>query len=619
MKRRKIQGTYSQSDPRFGFIETPTGEKFFVGYRSRSGALDGDFVEAISETEAMDGKIAEAKVVKILKRTEKPLFGTYRKTPGKTYGFVFLTVPERQNVYVADRDSALAVDLEAVSVVVEGFGPELSGKIIERLGPSDNFNTEREILVRKSGIPLKFDERVLMEAERFSEKDDTAKNRQDLSLETIITIDGSDSKDLDDAISVRKTENGFELGVHIADVAEYVREGSELDREALRRGTSAYLSDRVIPMLPERLSNGLCSLHPGERKLCLSIFIEIDSKGAVTTTRITETKIDSARKCTYEEVQSWKDRDGRHPLPHPEILRLVDDAFELAAIVDARRDAEGRIDFEIPETRIELDPDGEPSGVTLREHKASHKLIETFMVLANEEISRSFTKLGIPFVYRIHEPPSEENRADLRVLFKKYAIDLPHGEFSPKDLREAYSRLKEKPGIPPIEKSLLSRLSKACYSDKPLGHFGLALQYYSHFTSPIRRYPDLQIHRIIKEKLRGEFDAKRKQHYIEILPVRAKRNSESERRAEALEREVEGLETARFMEKEIGKEFDAIVVGASRLAYYVRIANGVEGAVFLGKRSEGSAFPEFGTPMRVKLISVERAYGRIDFEPIQKK
>ncbi len=198
------------------------------------------------------------------------------------------------------------------------------------------------------------------------------------------------------------------------------------------------------------------------------------------------------------------------------------------------------------------------------------------MVLANEEISRSFSKLGIPFVYRIHEPPSEENRADLRILFKKYGIDLPHGDFSPKELREAYSRMKAKPGIPPIEKSLLSLLSKARYSENALGHFGLALQFYSHFTSPIRRYPDLQIHRIIKETLRGKLSAERKRHYVEILPVRAKRNSESERRAEGLEREIEGLETARFMEKEIGKEFDSIVVGASKFAYYVRIPNGVE-------------------------------------------
>ena len=220
---------------------------------------------------------------------------------------------------------------------------------------ADSFNTEREILVRKSGLPLKFDERVLAEANGFTENHDTAKNREDLSAETVITIDGADSKDLDDAISVKKIGGGqFELGVHIADVAEYVRENSELDREALRRGTSAYLSDRVIPMLPERLSNGLCSLHPGSKKLCLSIFIELDGAGKVTKTRIAETKIDSARKCTYDEVQSWHERDGKVPLPHEDILRLVDDAFELAALVDARRDEEGRIDFEIPETKIEI-------------------------------------------------------------------------------------------------------------------------------------------------------------------------------------------------------------------------------------------------------------------------
>lgn len=255
----------------------------------------------------------------------------------------------------------------------------------------------------------------------------------------------------------------------------------------------------------------------------------------------------------------------------------------------------------------------------MRERKASHRLIETFMVLANEEVSRAFHKMGLPFVYRIHEPPSEANRADLRILFKKYGIDLAPGEFSPKELRDAYRALKAKPDVPPIEKSLLSRLSKACYSEKPLGHFGLALKFYSHFTSPIRRYPDLQIHRIIKERVRGEFDKKRAEHYAEILPIRTKQNSDAERRAESLEREVEALEAARFMEKEVGKEFDAVVVGNSRLAYYVRIPNGIEGAVFLGKTGKEPAFPEFGTKMRVKLTSVERAYGRIDFQPVRPK
>ncbi|MDQ1344091.1 MAG: ribonuclease [Patescibacteria group bacterium] len=254
----------------------------------------------------------------------------------------------------------------------------------------------------------------------------------------------------------------------------------------------------------------------------------------------------------------------------------------------------------------------------MRERKASHRLIETFMVLANEEISRTFHRLKIPFVYRVHEPPSETNRADLRILFKKYGIDLAGGEFSSKDLSEAYRKLKAKPNIPPIEKSLLSKLSKACYSEKPLGHFGLALDFYSHFTSPIRRYPDLQIHRIIKERIRGKLDGERLRHYSEILPVRSRRNSETERRAESLEREIESLEAARFMEKEVGKEFDGVVVGNSRYAYYVRIPNGIEGAVFLGKGGKEPEFPEFGTAMRVKLVSVERQYGRIDFVPVKK-
>jgi ribonuclease R len=491
--------------------------------------------------------------------------------------------------------------------------------VLERIGRSGDIRTERELLVRESGIPVAFSEKALLEAERIEELPDGAKNRHDIGRLTVITIDGADAKDLDDAISLERLPDGnSELGVHIADVAEYVREGSELDREAIRRGTSCYLSDRVIPMLPEKLSNDLCSLHPGGKKFCLSIFLKIAKDGRVLDRRVEETVIHSARRCTYDEVQSWQDADGAYPLPEPNVLELVRSLFDLVRGIDTRREAEGRIDFEIPELKVVLDDQGEPERVAERDRKASHRLIETLMVLANEEISAYFSKIT-PFVFRVHEPPSPESQGELRELFATYGIRFKGMEIRPKDLQEAYLALKAKTGVPPIEKLLLSKLSKARYSELPLGHYGLSLSFYSHFTSPIRRYPDLQIHRIIKECLREKLSAERKKHYAAILPGGAKRASENERRAEGLERAVESFDAARYMERHVGETFSAIVVGKSKFAYYVKLENGIEGAVYLGKTSRGKTpdFPDFGTPIQVKLTSVERAYGRIDFEPVK--
>ncbi len=620
MSKRPIRGTYRQTDPRYGRLESEDGTVFFVGSRNRGDAFDGDGVEAVPVRRAEEGRDAEAKIVKILRRGPGPIFGILRPVRGRPYAFVETKVPEGARLFVPMERIGGARDGETVSVRVEGFGAKTNATVTERIGRSDDVRTEREILVRESGIPTVFPERVLSEASRLSEDADSAPRRRDLSDRVVITIDGADAKDLDDAISVERLGGGrYELGVHIADVAEYVRAGSPLDREAFRRGTSCYLSDRVVPMLPERLSNDLCSLHPGGRKLCLSVFMEIDPDGNVRKKRLEETEIRSNRRCTYEEVQAWHERDRSSAAPTPEILALVDSAYELAEKIDRRREKEGRIDFDLPELKVELDASGEPLEIRERERVASHRLIETFMVIANEEISKSLSEFA-PFIYRVHEPPSEEKNLELSELFASYGIRFPKSGARPKDVREAYSALKRIPNLPPVERLLLSKLSKARYSEKPLGHYGLALEYYTHFTSPIRRYPDLVAHRIIKDWIRKRLDSTEKTRLAAMLPEVANRCSETERRAEELERTVESFDSARYMERHIGESFDATVVGRSRYAYYVRLENGIEGAVYLGtKNGRGrvreSEFPAFGTRLRVRLVSVERAYGRIDFEP----
>lgn len=476
----------------------------------------------------------------------------------------------------------------------------------------------------------------------------------DLRNEWIVTIDGADAKDLDDAIGVKILPNGnFELSVHIADVAEYVREGSALDREAFQRGTSIYTPDEVVPMLPEHLSNNLCSLHPGSAKATLSITMELDKTGKVLRSRMDETLIESKQRFTYDEVQEIIDElDGKNsPRSHAivpssveggqggvlnsyptEIIDLIRNGLELKRILDKRRAREGKIDFDLKEVKIITDNKGKVVSISRRDRSESHKVIEEFMILANEEVSRFFSEKKIPFLYRVHEKPSEEKADELILLLDHYGYNLTRETLSPRSLREIMDTLHDKEYYFVLSKQILQSMSKAIYSEEILGHFGLALHYYSHFTSPIRRYPDLQIHRIIKAWIHKKMDKKELARYATLLPKVAKHTSTTERKAESIEYLIRDIKIIDYMQDKIGQIFDGIISSIGDHGIYVELPNGIEGLVYMRdmrathhfderagtlKSLSGGKTYRLGDPIRVRVTQADKVLRRLDFEVVK--
>lgn len=495
------------------------------------------------------------------------------------------------------------------------------------------------IVFHENSIVKEFPQNVLYEAEKLQSKTMTP-GRIDLRNEWIVTIDGADAKDLDDAIGVKKLANGnFELGVHIADVAEYVTENSLLDREALKRGTSIYTPDEVIPMLPEHLSNNLCSLHPGSPKATLSITMELDRTGKVLSSRIDETLIESKQRFTYDEVQELIDiSDGKKSVTETtvkypkEIISLIENGLELKRILDKRRAKEGKIDFDLKEVKIITDAQGKVVSISKRDRSESHKVIEEFMILANEEISRFFSEKKIPFLYRVHEKPSEEKTDNLILLLDHYGYHISRETLSPRSLREIMDTLHEKDYYFVLSKQILQSMSKAIYSEEMLGHYGLALQYYSHFTSPIRRYPDLQIHRIIKAWLHKSLDKKELSRFRELLPKVAKHTSTTERQAESIEYMIRDIKIIDYMQDKIGQIYDGIISSIGDHGIYVELPNGIEGLVYMRDMRATHHFDEragtlkslsggktfsLGDPIRVRVTQADKTLRRLDFEVVK--
>jgi len=672
-------GIYSQIQPNFGFVETSEGEVFFVGKRERNGALDGDTVKVQITKQGADGKKAEAKVIALVKRTEKVLVGRYIKRPKSSYGFVQVVEGfGGKDIFVGDRDALGAKNDEIVTIRVFGDKNKPHGKVVSVLGHKDSPGMAERIVFHENGIVKEFPKNVVEEAEKIAmkysphsnplidstspltllligegnEKDDKSprlllgegvggrggKGRIDLRNEWVITIDGADAKDLDDAIGVKKLPNGnFELSVHIADVAEYVTENSVLDREAYHRGTSIYTPDEVIPMLPEHLSNNLCSLHPGSPKATLSITLELDGTGKVLRSRIDETLIDSKQRFTYDEVQEIIDElDGKktgifEKYPR-EIIELLRNGLTLKRILDKRRVKEGKIDFDLKEVKITTDAAGKVTDISKRDRSESHKVIEEFMILANEEISRFFGEKKIPFLYRIHEKPSEEKADELIALLDHYGYNLTRETLSPRSLREVMEKLQGKEYSFVLSKQILASMSKAVYSEEILGHYGLALHFYSHFTSPIRRYPDLQIHRIIKAYIHKKLDKKELARFAGLLPKVAKHTSTTERKAENIEYLIRDIKIIDYMQDKIGQIFDGIVSSIGDHGIYVELPNGIEGLIYmrdissthrfdpragtLKSLSSGKTF-RLGDPIRVRVTQADKTLRRLDFEVVK--
>ncbi|MCD8324910.1 MAG: ribonuclease R [Clostridiales bacterium] len=561
------------------------GEDIFIAESHLGGAIHEDVVQIVYIPS--NGRRREGKVVKILEHGLKTLVGTYEQS-SKSYGFVRPDNPRiRMDVFVPAECSRGVVDGHKVVVELTSYGehghkPE--GRVIEILGHRNDPGTDILSLVRAYDLPTEFPEKVLHQAERAAKPVSEADRagRLDLREWQTVTIDGEDAKDLDDAVTITRTADGFELGVHIADVTNYVQEHSALDREALRRGTSVYLVDRVIPMLPRTLSNGICSLNQGEDRLALSCMMTIDRKGNITGHRIAESVIRVDCRMTYTDVNRIITlRDAEAMREYADFVPMFFDMKEAAELLRAKRRRRGSIDFDFPETKVELDENGRPVKIAPYERNPATRIIEDFMLAANETVAEDYFWQELPFVYRTHETPDAEKIRQLGTFINNFGFHIRVGseEIHPKELQKLLGQIEDSPAEPLISRLTLRSMKQARYSVECVGHFGLAAKYYCHFTSPIRRYPDLQIHRIIKDNLRGRMSEERRQHYEKILPGVAKQASELERRADEAERETIKLKKVEYMEERIGQTFEGVISGITKYGLYVELPNTVEGLV----------------------------------------
>ena len=570
----------------FGFV-TVEGEEedIFIPADQTNGALHMDTVQvAIARTSG--GKRKEGTVVKIVARGTTQLVCTYEKS--KTFGFA---VPDNQrfaqDIFIPAERSKGAVSGHKVVVEITDYGkngkkPE--GKVVEIIGHINDPGTDIMSIVKGYDLPVDFSSKIMKQVENVSNevsKADMA-GRLDLRDWQTVTIDGEDAKDLDDAITLVKEGELYKLGVHIADVSNYVQENSALDVEALKRGTSVYLVDRVIPMLPHKLSNGICSLNAGENRLALSCIMLIDAKGNVVDHTIAETVIRVDRRMSYTSVKKiLEEHDETERREYEELVPMFELMQELAAILRKKRMKRGSIDFDFPETKIILDEKGRPVEIKPYDRNVATKIIEDFMLIANETVAQDYFWQELPFVYRTHENPDAEKIKKLGTFINNfgYTIHIGQDEVHPKELQKLLMKIDGTPEEALISRLTLRSMKQAKYTTINTGHFGLATNYYCHFTSPIRRYPDLQIHRIIKDNLRGRMNAGKIDHYEKILPEVAKHSSEMERRADEAERETDKLKKVEYMEERIGQVFEGVISGVTEWGFYVELPNTIEGLV----------------------------------------
>ncbi|MDE6829565.1 MAG: ribonuclease R, partial [Lachnospiraceae bacterium] len=583
-----LTGVYLANPRGFGFVTTEEDSRdVFISEDDRNGAFDGDRVEFVIIREP-DSRRREGRIVKILSRGIVRVVGIYRKKAKQNYGFV---IPDDQkfdqDIFIPDEKSKGAVDghkvvAELISYGEEGKKPE--GKVIEILGHINDPGVDIMSIVRGYDLPVEFSEKLLNQADRVAKavSDADMQGRRDLRNWQMVTIDGEDAKDLDDAVSLTREGENYVLGVHIADVTNYVQENSAIDREAKERGTSVYLVDRVIPMLPHRLSNGICSLNAGEDRLALSCIMTVNPKGNVIGHEIAETVIRVDERMTYTGVKKiLEDHDPAETQKYRELLPMLEQMQELSQILRERRQRRGSIDFDFPEAKIVLDDKGQPVEIMPYDRNVATKIIEDFMLLANETVAEDYYWQEIPFVYRTHEAPEEDKIRTLAAFINNfgYSMHIGANEIRPKEIQKLLARAEDTPEETLICRLALRSMKQARYMPENVGHFGLAANYYTHFTSPIRRYPDLQIHRIIKDNLRGRMNEKKIEHYQCILPEVTKHSSEMERRADEAERETMKLKKVEYMQQYVGEEFEGVISGMTKWGMYVELPNTVEGMV----------------------------------------
>ena len=665
-------GIFSAHHRGFGFvtIEGRDGD-LFVPPDDTGDAMDGDTVQVIIDENGRGGR-AEARVLKVLKHANETLIGTFEKN--KSFGFVIPDNPRiTMDIFIPQGKENGAVSGHKVVVKLDTYAtrnknPE--GHVQEILGHINDPGVDILSIVRAYGLPEEFPEDVMEEVSHAPEElsadyvaEEIGKNgRVDLRDVPMVTIDGEDAKDLDDAVSVSKeTINGetiYHLGVHIADVSHYVKEGTPLDAEAYKRGTSVYLVDRVIPMLPHRLSNGICSLNAGCDRLAMSCLMDIDEKGIIVGHKICESVVRIDRRMTYTAVNAILEAKNGTEEPQtdaPEKEKSKEKAEfakkcleeyadfvpmfllldETARVLRKKRMARGAVDFDFPECKIILDAKGRPVEIRPYERNAATMLIEDCMLAANETVAEDYYWQQIPFLYRSHEKPDGEKIKRFGILINNfgYSIRLQNGELHPKEMQKLLEKAAGSPEEALLARLALRSMKQAKYTTECMGHFGLAANYYTHFTSPIRRYPDLQIHRIIKENLHGGLTKKRIAHYEKILPEVAIWTSSRERLADEAERETDKAKKVQFMERHIGEEFTGVISGISNYGFYVELPNTVEGMVRLanldgdyyvfdeehyelvGERTRKKF--KLGQTVKIQVVSVDRYLKTIDFLPVR--
>ncbi|MDT2660888.1 ribonuclease R [Enterococcus hulanensis] len=649
----EVEGIFRRNERGFGFVTIdPEEPDIFIPKEATNFAMDGDVVmiDIQKTADLFSDRGAEGRVVSIKERKIQQLVGEFTAFDvdeiAESDLFGYVTPKDKKSaqfkVFIA-AEGIQPVDGSVVIVEIthypeKGYTTSLEGLVTKVIGHKNDPGMDILSIVIAQGIPTQFPDEVQTASEQVPDKivESDLLGRRDLRDQQIVTIDGADAKDLDDAVTVRKLENGnYFLGVHIADVSYYVTENSVLDNEAFERGTSVYLTDRVIPMIPQRLSNGICSLNPHVPRLTMSCEMEIDPSGTILHHDIFQSVIQTSERMTYSAVNDILEEDDPETIErYRDLVPMFRLMKELHQILEARRNRRGAINFEDREAKILVDTEGHPTGIELRERGVGERLIESFMLAANETVAEHFNRLKLPFIYRIHEQPKEEKMqrffdfaAALGILVKGTKNTI-----TPKDLQQVIHDVEDKPEAAVINTMLLRSMQQARYSEDNYGHYGLAAEYYTHFTSPIRRYPDLIVHRLIRTYSQDQGDAT-KEKWAELLPEIADHSSKMERRSVEAEREVDSMKKAEYMADKIGEEFDGIISSVTKFGIFIELPNTVEGMIHLnelkqdyfhfienqlalvGERTRQTF--KIGQKVRIKVTKSDPETREIDFELLE--
>ncbi|MCD1147370.1 ribonuclease R [Peptoniphilus sp. KCTC 25270] len=635
-KENLLVGTLQGNEKGFGFLlpEEEGVEDVYIHETKMNSALHGDRILVRLREKREGDKRLEGIVEEVLERSTKTIVGTYDDA-GK-FGFV---IPDETrmgtDIFIPKKRKMGAKEGQKVVVAIDKYptpSRKPEGRIIEVLGYPEDKGVDVMSVAYSMDIPIEFPKEVLEEAKAIPDTvpANSLRARLDLREVKTFTIDGADSKDFDDAISIEEKENGkYELGIHIADVAEYVRENTHLDREARERGNSVYLLNKVIPMLPEELSNGICSLNEDVDRLTLSLLVEIDIEGNVTGHKLAESVIRSHRRMVYGNVSDFLEDNSK---VHYSLEGFEEELLTMEKIARARlkkRNERGNIDFAFAEPNIQLDEEGRPISITVEDRRFANQLIEEFMLLANETVAKEYSDKKLPFLYRIHEEPDEEKLEVLNSIIRPFGYHLSVSEeIQPKDVQALMKKIKGKKEELLISTMVLRSMQKARYSYERDIHFGLAAEYYSHFTSPIRRYSDLTIHRVIKADLNKQLTSKLIARYQSIFPDIASHVSATEKTAQEAERKVADVKMAQYMMDHIGEEFTARVSGITGFGIFAELENTIEGLISYHSMGEFYHFDEenyravaehskkefhIGDEIKIKVVAADPIKGRIDF------